>query len=161
MEIKNCTPVLFADNARSLRDFYVERLGMTEVMNCGDMNYMFAEGFAIWQPDPQNIIPRHLGMDRITDAGATSRFELCFETGDIDAVYGALRAAGVRFLHEMNTEIWGQRTVRFYDPAGHLVEVGEAMHVFLRRIFEQEGRDLETTARRTFMTVDALKSFLE
>ncbi|MCC8174194.1 MAG: glyoxalase, partial [Odoribacter sp.] len=57
-------------------------------------------------------------------------------------------------------ELWGQRTIRFYDPDGHLIEIGEALPVFLTRIYKEEGGNLEATAKRTFMTVDVLKQFL-
>ena len=108
----------------------------------------------------QNIIPRTLGMDKISDSTLPGRFELCFETEEFDKVFQKLKSNNVRFLHEINTEIWGQRTIRFYDNDGHLIEVGEAFPIFLRRIFEEEKHDLESTSRRTFTPVDAIKHIL-
>lgn len=160
MDLQHFTPVIFVKDALKSRDFYRDVLGMTEVMNFGDMNFTFKEGFAIWQIMDVNIIPQKLGMDKITDSSATSRFELVFDTTEFDAVYNKLKEVGVKFLHEINTELWGQQTIRFYDPDGHLIEVGEAMPTFLARIYEEEGKDLEATAKRTFMTVEALKQFL-
>lgn len=160
MDLKNCTPVLFVKDALKARDFYVNILGMTVVMNNGDMNFTFKEGFALWQIMDQNIIPRTLGMDKISDPNLPSRFELCFETEEFDKVFQKLKSNNVRFLHEINTEIWGQRTIRFYDNDGHLIEVGEAFPIFLRRIFEEEKRDLEATSKRTFTPVDAIKHIL-
>ena len=160
MDLKNCTAVLFVKDALKARDFYVDLLGMTVIMNNGDRNFMFKEGFAIWQIMEQNIIPQKLGMDKISDSNLPSRFELCFETGELDTVYKKLKENDVLFLHEINTEIWGQRTIRFYDNDGHLIEVGEAMHIFLHRIYEEETHDLEATSRRTFTPVEALKQIL-
>jgi hypothetical protein len=34
------------------------------------------------------------------------------------------------------------------------------MSIFLKRIYEEEGRDLEATAKRTFMPLEALKHFV-
>jgi Glyoxalase-like domain len=99
-------------------------------------------------------------MEAITNSNATSRFELCFETEELDTIYQTLKTNNVAFLHEINTEIWGQRTIRFYDPDHHLIEVGEAMPIFLKRIYEEEGRNLEATAQRTFMPIEALKQML-
>lgn len=151
---------MFVKDALKSRDFYRDILGMTEVMNNGDLNFAFKEGLAVWQIMDVNIIPQTLGMDRITDNSATSRFEICFETEDIDSIYQNLKENHVRFLHEMNTELWGQRTIRFYDPDGHLIEVGESLPIFLVRIYEEEGKDLEATAKRTYMPVDMLKQIL-
>lgn len=159
MELKNCTSVLFVKDAKAARDFYVNVLGMTVVSDFGGMNFMFKEGFAIWQPMDTNVIPTMLGADNIHNANHASRFELCFETGNLDEVYQAVKAENVKFLHEVNEELWGQRTIRFYDPDGHLLEVGEAMLVFLKRIYEEE-KTAEGVAQRTFMDVELVRQFL-
>ena len=159
MDLKNCAAVLFVKDAGKAKDFYVNVLGLTVIADFGGLNFVFREGFAVWQPMPENIVQQRLGGN-MYDKSLTSRFELCFETGDIDAVYERLKAEGVTFLHEVNTELWGQRNIRFYDHDGHLLEVGEAMPVFLARIYEEENRDIEATAKRTYMQADDIKHIL-
>lgn len=161
MKLKNCTMVLFVKDAGISKKFYTEVMGFTVTMDFGGTNITFQEGFAILQINPDNIIPQTLGVQNIVNKEHASRFELCFETGDLDVFYRKLKENDVKFLHEINTEIWGQRTIRFYDPDGHLIEVGEEMSIFLKRIYEEEGHNLETTAKRTFMPLDALKHFVE
>jgi catechol 2,3-dioxygenase-like lactoylglutathione lyase family enzyme len=160
MSLKNCTSVLFVNNAAKSRDFYVNVLGMNVVMSNGDLNFFFKEGFAIWQVSEDNEIPKRLGYDVITDINAANRFEMCFETENIDEVFQHLKNNNVSFLHEINTEMWGQRTIRFYDPDNHLIEVGESMHIFLNRVYEEEKHDIEATSRRTFTPVEAIRYFL-
>ncbi len=160
MDLKNCTPVLFVKDAQKAKSFYADLLGMTITGDFGGMNIIFKEGFALWQPMEQNIIPQKLGFDNINNQTNASRFELCFETQDIDSIYNILKENNVKFLHEINTELWGQRTIRFYDYDAHLIEVGEAMPVFLKRIFEEEGKDIDATAKRTYMEPEVLKHFL-
>ncbi|HNW57054.1 MAG TPA: VOC family protein [Bacteroidales bacterium] len=160
MNLKNCIPVLFVKDAGISKKFYTGLLKFTVVMDNGGTNLTFKEGFAVWQVWPDNIIPKTLGAENITNQNNTSRFELCFETNDIDQTYRTLKENDVKFLHEINTEIWGQQTIRFYDPDGHLIEVGEEASIFLKRIYEEEGKNLEATARRTFMPIDALKHFV-
>jgi len=161
MNLKHCTAVLFVKDAKKSCDFYTNVLGFTVVMNNGDLNYLFKEGLAIWQITDDNMIPTKLGKENIYNSKAASRFEICFETEDLDEVYETLKAKEVNLLHEINTEIWGQRNIRFYDPDGHLIEAGEAMPIFLKRIFEEEGGDIEATAKRTFTTPDVIRHFLE
>ncbi|HEX2921556.1 MAG TPA: VOC family protein [Bacteroidales bacterium] len=161
MDLKKCIPVLFVKDAAISKKFYTELLGFTVIMDNGGTNLTFKEGFAVWQVWPDNIIPKTLGAENITNKESKSRFELCFETSEIDSIYSSLKNNDVQFLHEINTEIWGQRTIRFYDPDMHLIEVGEELSIFLKRIYEEEGKDLEATARRTFMPIDALKHFVE
>lgn len=161
MNLRHGIPVLFVRDAATSRKFYTELLQFTVIMDNGGTNLTFKEGFAVWQIRPDNIIPKTLGAENITNSGSTSRFELCFETDDLDQIYQTLKENEVAFLHEINTEIWGQRTIRFYDPDGHLIEVGEEMAIFLKRIYEEEGNNLEATAKRTFMPLEALKHILQ
>jgi catechol 2,3-dioxygenase-like lactoylglutathione lyase family enzyme len=160
MDLKKCQPVLFVKDAGISTKFYTDILGFTVVMDNGGANITFKEGFTVWQIWEGNIISQTLGAENITNNNNASRFELCFETDDLDRIYRTLKENKVQFLHEINTEIWGQRTIRFYDLDGHLIEVGEEMSIFLKRIYEEEGRDLETTAKRTFMPLEALKHFV-
>ena len=161
MNLKNCTPVLFVKNAQIARDFYETLLGLNVQADFGGLNIIFKEGFALWQIANENIIPKTLGSENITNSSLTSRFELCFETEDLDNIYTTLKNNNVKFLHEINVELWGQRTIRFYDPDGHLIETGEAMHVFLRRIYEEENCNLESTSKRTFTPVELLREILK
>lgn len=159
MDLKHCTPVLFVKDAKMSQDFYVNLLGLTVTANFGDLNLIFKEGFAIWQPLEENIIPKTLGSNNIFNKSSISRFELCFDTEDLDKIYNTLKEKNVKFLHEINTELWGQRTIRFYDPDGHLIEVGETLPVFLKRIYKEEG-NIEATARRTYMDIETVKQIL-
>ena len=161
MDLKNCIPVLFVKDAQIARTFYERLLGLKVKADFGGLNIIFEAGFALWQIMDENIIPRTLGSENITNGNLTSRFELCFETEDFDNVYKTLKDNGTEFLHEINVELWGQQTIRFYDPDGHLIEVGEAMHVFLRRIYEEENCDIEATSKRTFTPVEMLKEMLK
>lgn len=160
MELRNCTLVLFVKDTKVARDFYVNILGMEVVMDFGGLNFAFSSGFAVWQIMDNNIIPQTLGKDNINNPGLPGRFELYFETDDIDGVHQKLKENDIKFLHELNTEVYGQRNIRFYDPDGHLLEIGEATPTFLRRIYEEENCDLEAASKRTFTTVEDLKTIL-
>lgn len=161
MELKNGMAVLFVRDALASRDFYAGVLGLTEVINSGDMNFVFEEGVAVWQIQEGNIIPEKLGMDKITNRSLVSRFEVCFETDDIQRDYQTLLEHNVRFLHGINEEAWGQRTVRFYDPDGHLIEIGEALPVFIRRIYGELDRDIAATAAKMFLPVETVEKYLK
>lgn len=160
MNLKHCTPVLFVKDASKSRDFYAGILGMTIVADFGGLNVIFEEGLAVWQIMDGNMITEKLGRSNIENPQSTSRFEIVFEADDIDIVNKKLKENNVKLLHEVNTEVWGQRTIRFYDPDGHLIEVGEAMPVFLKKIYEEEGRDVEATSKRTYMPEDAIRNIL-
>lgn len=51
---------------------------------------------------------------------------LYFEDADIDTCFARLKDQ-VRLVHGLERQAWGQRVFRFYDPDGHVVEIGEPM----------------------------------
>lgn len=157
MELKNGTAVLFVRDAQQAREFYESLLGFHVVAEFGGTNIIFREGFALWQPMPEHVIPK--AYPDMHNAELPPRGELCYETEDIDGVYTELKAGEVRFLHEIREEEWGQRSVRFFDPDGHLIEVGESMHVFVRR-FRNQGLTPEQIAERTFMPLPMVLGIL-
>lgn len=163
MELKNGTAVLFVRDAQRAKTFYETILGFHVVAEFGGTNIIFREGFALWQPMPDHPIPAAYatpqGNSRIHDDTLPPRGEMCYETDDLDSVHTGLKAAGVRFLHEVREEIWGQRTIRFFDPDGHLIEAGESMHVFVRR-FRNQGLTPEQIAERTFMPLPMVLGIL-
>jgi catechol 2,3-dioxygenase-like lactoylglutathione lyase family enzyme len=50
--------------------------------------------------------------------------DVYFETDDLAGTYEHLCQAGVRLIHGIETQAWGQPVFRFYDPDGHVVEIG-------------------------------------
>ena len=52
--------------------------------------------------------------------------ELYFEEADIDSFVEKLEKLypKTEYVNRLMTHSWGQRTVRFYDPDGNLIEVG-------------------------------------
>jgi hypothetical protein len=66
----------------------------------------------------------------------------------------------VDLIHPLKVESWGQRSIRFFDPDGFIVEVGEPIEVFVRRLGET-GLTIEEVSRRSQIPTDAIRSILE
>lgn len=79
--------------------------------------------------------------------------ELYFEEEDMDAFCERLKEFDIRYVHELFEHPWGQRVVRFYDPDGHIIEVGEKMDAVVRR-FAESGLSAEETAERMDVPLD-------
>lgn len=85
--------------------------------------------------------------------------ELYFEEEDMDAFLERLsETPDIQYVHHPLEHAWGQRVVRFYDPDGHMIEVGESMAAVVRR-FRESGLSVETTARRMDVPVEYVRSF--
>jgi len=51
-------------------------------------------------------------------------FSLYFETSDLKDQFMKVEPL-VELIHPIERQAWGQKVFRFYDPDGHIVEVGE------------------------------------
>jgi catechol 2,3-dioxygenase-like lactoylglutathione lyase family enzyme len=151
MDLRNGSAALFVRNIEVSRKFYSGLLGLTIELDFGK-NVIFKSGLTIWEIQNGHIIPATLGIERIADA-SVNRFEIYFETEDLPEVYRILKNENVRFLHEIHEEPWGQRTIRFFDPDGHLIEIGESMKQFVGRFYKQ-GLSVEQVSHRTSVPVE-------
>ncbi len=74
--------------------------------------------------------------------------EIYFETEDLDTVALHLsRIPEIRYIHPPERQSWGQRVLRFYDPDGHIIEIGEPMGRVVRRFLEEGLTVAEAAAR--------------
>jgi len=154
MDIKMVSAVLFVKDIQVSRKFYEDVLGQRVAMDHGP-NVGFEGGFALWQREHAvEMIFGKPGLGEL-QGGAASKaaIELYFECDDLDATNAYLDAAGVRFIHLLVEQPWGQRVVRFYDPDGHIVEIGEPMPAVIVRYLRQ-GLAVDEIARRTSMPAE-------
>lgn len=143
--------VLFAVRSMAVsRPFYEELLGRTVAMDLG-ANLVF-QGGPILQEDFSGLV----GFPPERTQWRSYNAELYFETGDLDADAARLRAAGVELLHDVKEYPWGQRVLRFFDPDGHMIELGESMRTVALRFLDQ-GLSEEETARRTQHPIELIR----
>ena len=117
--------VIFVKDIAQAKDFYTRFLNFTIEHDFGK-NVIMSNGLTLWEIGESHIISRQLET-----RNPSNRFELYFETEDIDGAFEMLDSAGIKFLHQIHEEPWGQRTIRFFDPDGHLIEIGEPLEVFV------------------------------
>lgn len=158
MDLKNSATVLFVNDISVSKNFYSELLEIPIDLDFGK-NIIFKGGFAIWEINKDHIIPQSLSLNKIIDR-TVNRFELYFETDTLDEVFEKLKSIGVKFLHEIHEEIWGQRTIRFFDPDNHLIEIGESMQKFITRFYKQ-GMSVEQISQRTHVPVSEVNRLLK
>ena len=86
--------------------------------------------------------------------------EVYFEESDFDAFAARLESHAVEYVHPEREHAWGQRVVRFYDPDGHIIEVGEELRTVCRR-FLSAGMTPEQTAARMDVPLELVKNCLQ
>ena len=161
--MKTKSPIKFHSTAAFVTDidrskhFYVEILKQEIELDFGK-NVIFKSGITLWEIQTDHVILQQLGVDSVANDGH-QRFEFYFETEDIDQIYSDLNALGVEFLHTLHEEPWGQRTVRFFDPDRHLIEVGETLETFVKR-FHREGMTPEQVSERTSIPLETVRELI-
>lgn len=132
------------DVARSRR-FYEGLLGQAVESDYGE-NVAFEGGFSIHlKSHLSTLIDGRPVGSRANDA------ELYFEDDDPAGVAERLTAAGVELIHGPREQPWRQLVARFYDPDGHIVEVGERLERLAWRLSE-EGLGLDDISRVTYLS---------
>jgi catechol 2,3-dioxygenase-like lactoylglutathione lyase family enzyme len=93
----------------------------------------------------------------------THNMELYFEEDNFDEFIKKLdQYDGIKYLDEAHvTEAaWGQRSIRFYDLDGHIIEVGENLKMVVKRFFDS-GMTMEETSKRMDVSVSDLEKLLK
>lgn len=158
MNLKNSSIAIFVKDIEISKKFYCNLLGLEVQFDFGT-NIIFKGGVAIWEVNPSHIIPTILG-DRCVDS-STNCFELYFETENLDEDYEAIKKVNVSFLHEIHEESWGQRTIRFFDPDNHLIEIGESLRCFVKRMLDSGLTPEQVSAKTGIALADFEKIFNE
>lgn len=157
MEINLVSSVLFVADMAVSRRFYEEVLGQQVLMDHGP-NVGYKGGFALWQKDHAGQMVFGGAAPEVVPARKLDA-ELYFETTSLDEVYGKLQANRVEFLHALVEQPWGQRVTRFYDPDGHIIEIGEPMNCVIERM-HKEGLSAEEITKRTSMPLEIVNQIL-
>ena len=118
-----CSLITVADVKRA-KEFYTGVLGQKISADYGE-NVLFEAGFAIHQRDHFQSL-----LNGVKVRAYSRDFELYFEDVDLESVQKTLDLHGVSFVHRMEKQPWGQTVLRFYDPDGNIIEVGEPMGQF-------------------------------
>ncbi len=144
MKFKN--PMLIVKDMEKSRTFYKEVLGLRAIADFG-ANVTLTGGLCLQTEESwRDFI--NVKEDEICYGGKD--MEIYFEEDDFDSFAGKLEdlkgnGVEIRLVHPVFEHRWGQRVVRFFDPDGHIIEVGENLKFVCKR-FVDSGMTVEETA---------------
>lgn len=153
MDIKFHSTVLIADDFDKMQSFYQDVLQQEVEVDFGNC-IGFKNGISIWKLSHEYPISKRLG--KTYDASGNRNLEICFETDDYENVVARLAQYELKYLHETIEERWGQKTIRFYDPEGNLIEIGETIPCFVKR-FRNQGMTEAQVSERTSVPLEMVK----
>lgn len=147
--MKFMNPLLAVSDMERSVTFYKTVLGLDKIADFG-ANVTLTGGVAL---QTQETWAQFIETDQITWNGKVS--ELYFEEDDFDTFAERLSGQDIRYVHPVKEHAWGQRVVRFYDPDGHIIEVGENIQSVCRR-FADSGMTPEQIAVRMDVPPEAV-----
>lgn len=157
MELHYHSSVVFCNDIETQREFYEKFLGQTVKQDMGS-HLVFDNGLSLWTINKESHIARELGYTY--EPIGNRNLELCFETDAIEDAVEKVLLADLRILHNLEEEKWGQYTIRFYDPEGNLVEIGESMQTMVRRM-KNDGKTAEEVAEKTGLQLQMVENLIE
>ena len=147
--------VLSVADINASRTFYEDLFDLEVYQNYG-INICFTCGLALQQEFHWLI-----GVEKSCVMSRTNNVELCFEEENFDGFLSRLKEKpDIEYLGDVVQHSWGQRVVRFYDPDGHLIEVGENMGSVIRR-FLHSGLTMEEISVKMDASVEDLEKLLQ
>lgn len=148
--MRYCSALYAVRSIEAAKTFYQDVLGQKIILDHGT-NVTFEGGFAL-----QEGFAGLVGFPEDNVRWKPWNGELYFETEDIDADAARVKGSGVELVHDLKEYPWGQRVLRFFDPDGNLIELGESMRSVALRYFAQGMTD-EEVARRTQHPIELVR----
>lgn len=152
--MKHTCVVLSVADIKAARKFYEDLFGLELYQDYG-INISFTCGLSLQQDFAWLV---NLPKDKVLSQA--NNMEICFEEADFDGFLKKLKKyPDLVYLGGVIEHSWGQRVVRFYDPDGHIVEVGEEMKMVIHR-FLASGMTMEEISVKMDASVEDLTKLL-
>jgi catechol 2,3-dioxygenase-like lactoylglutathione lyase family enzyme len=149
--MKFCGGLLAVTDLEHSKTFYKKYLNQDVIIDYG-ANVTLTGGFSLqtlpsWSGFIGDLDVRFEGNDT----------ELYFEADDYDGFL--LNIDELELVHPPVEQPWGQRCVRFYDPDGHIIEVGENITAAAMR-FKESGMNVSQIAERMDVKEEYVREWL-
>jgi catechol 2,3-dioxygenase-like lactoylglutathione lyase family enzyme len=155
--LKFVSPLIVVEEIERSRHFYEHLLEQTVKFDFGP-NVTFLGDFAIHLKSHFQSLLGDGTQHPVTNKAHWG--ELYFETDDLETTYQRLNEEHVEFIHAICEQPWGQRVMRFYDPDGHIVELGETMEAVVWR-FHQHGLPIDLIMERSAMPREFIEHVIQ
>jgi catechol 2,3-dioxygenase-like lactoylglutathione lyase family enzyme len=155
--LKFVAPLLVVEDMARSRHFYEQILEQKVKLDFGQ-NVAFHGEFSLHlKPHFQSLLSEGSQVPVMKKAHWG---ELYFETDDLEWFYQRLSKEQIEFIHAICEQPWGQRVMRFYDPDGHIIEIGETMEAVVQRFYEQ-GLSIDHIVERSSMPLEFVEHVIQ
>jgi len=152
-------PVLLVQDVAASAQFYQGLFDLEVAFSVPGRYLVFENAFALWLRESAGEAMQH-EPPHAADPAAKA-VALYFESEDVEAFASKLELrSDMHLLHGLKTEPWGQRSLRFLDLDGFVVEVAESMADVAIRLLAQ-GLGADEVQARTMLPRDYIQSLAE
>jgi catechol 2,3-dioxygenase-like lactoylglutathione lyase family enzyme len=118
--------IVFVKDINESKRFYVDVLNL-KIINDFNTIVFFENHFVLHSADSiMKTVFKHKNIFSRTRQGRKNIL-IYFENADLDGCYNKILSMKVILIHGIEKQAWGQNVFRFYDPDGHIIEVGEPL----------------------------------
>ena len=150
-------PLLVVEDMERTKRFYSEILGMQIISDYGE-NIVMTGGICFQTRESWEVF-LEVGQGNVLPG--RNNVELNFEADALEEFLEHLsEREDIRMVHPVKTHSWGQRVVRFYDPDGYIIEVGESMSKVCKRFYQQERMSVEEIQQRMDIPREKVETYL-
>lgn len=149
--MKYQAPLIVVTDMERSKAFYKKYLGLDVIVDFG-ANVTLTGGINLQTLETWREFIGGIEVSFKGNAG-----ELFFEENDFDGFIQNLD--GLELIHPPVEHSWGQRAVRFYDPDGHIIEVGENITAVVHR-FADKGMTVAEIAVRMDVREEYVQEWL-
>ena len=126
MNLKFINSIAFVKDIRVSKAFYAETLGLKVIGDHGPF-VLFEDHFSLHQArELSDTVWKAEAPFDADQLQGRHNLLLYFETMALEKTFARLKDQ-VRLIHPIERQAWGQLVFRFYDPDGHVVEIGEPL----------------------------------
>ncbi len=118
--------IVFVKDIGTSKTFYTETLGLKVTGDYGPIVF-FENDLALHQARELAVTVWKESASSDTDQPQGRHNVLIyFETDALEEAFTCLKDQ-VKLIHPIERQAWGQLVFRFYDPDGHVIEIGEPL----------------------------------
>lgn len=144
--------MLAVKDMKKSKDFYIRVLKQKVMMDMGT-HVLFENGVSL-----QENYYEMVGIESDMMYWKSNNFQVYFDVEDLSPWEELLENdPSIIFLHKVREYPWGQRSMRVYDPDGHIVEIAEDIDTTIKR-FLDTGMSDEEVAKVTMYPIEYIQN---
>lgn len=146
--------VLIVDNLKQSIKFFETLLGQ-QLLFSNSTSAIFESGITLQEKTAFVALLAKKPKPKIVAKSQSAA--LYFEEYNIEDFAASLKRKKIEIVTPLTEQPWGQKIIRFFDPSGNLIEVGEPIKAVIKELY-MKGESLEAIAKKVGYTVEAVQA---